>query len=308
MFARVASLILLLSLVQRPSLFADPGTPAGLDATSTPQQSVIRSSARLVQVSVFVQDTKGKPIAGLKKEDFTVLDQGKPQNIAVFSVGVPVPVKLNHPLPKYVFTNRFDLRGQEIDSVTIVLFDALNTSGTDQIYVRKQVLRFLQTLKPEDHVAIYALTKELHILHEFTQDTSALVSAVNHFVPKEDAAYDASNPENIDLVGMTGDKAWLGFQNALNNANAVIADRSAINRAGITSAAIEAIADHVAAIPGQKSLIWVSGGFPIQVGTVLIGRTDVHNLTAGERPTNCCRCHRILAGRWRRPNQQVASW
>lgn len=180
MFARAASLILFcVFLGQIPPSFGAPQMDSS--EPSPAQQPVIRSSARLVQVSVFVQDAKGKPIAGLKKEDFTVLDQGKPQKIAVFSVEAAIPVKLNRLLPKFVFTNRFDLRGQATDSVTVVLFDALNTSGNDQIYVRNQVLRFLQTLKPEDHVAIYALTTELRVLHEFTQDTSALVNAVKHF-------------------------------------------------------------------------------------------------------------------------------
>ena len=125
-----------------------------------------------------------------------------------------VPTKLAHPLPDNAFTNRFDLRGQGAGSVTVVLFDALNTSGPDQIYVRKQVLRFLRTLKPEDHVAIYALTTQLFVLH------------------------DASNPEKVDLVDMAGSKDWLGFQNALNNVNAMIADRNTIDRATRTSAAI----------------------------------------------------------------------
>jgi VWFA-related protein len=284
MLLRVAWLIVLLSLLQIPTSFADQPATSAPDATSGSLPPVIRSSTRLVQVSVFVQDGKGKPITGLEKEDFTVLDQGKPQKIAVFAAEPPAPLKLSHPLPKYVFTNRFDLRGQETEGVTVVLFDALNTSGNDQIYVRKQVLRFLQTLKPGDHVAIYALTRELQVLHEFTQDAGALVNAVNHFAPKEGTAYDASHPEKVDLVGMTGEKDWLSFQNALNNSNAMIADRNTINRATTTSAAIEAIADHLAAIPGQKSLIWVSGGFPIQIGTVPIGESDIHNRTgAGSR-------------------------
>ncbi len=35
-------------------------------------------------VDVFVKDRSGKEIAGLKQEDFTVLEDGKPQKISVF--------------------------------------------------------------------------------------------------------------------------------------------------------------------------------------------------------------------------------
>ncbi len=263
------------------SLAAAPQAPESSNATPSKEPFVIRSTTRLVQVRVIVQDNKGQPIAGLKSEDFTVLDEGKPQKIAVFSAETPALAKPAHPLPNNVFTNRYDLKGEDPGSVTIILFDALNTSGPDLIYVRRHILSFLQTLKPQDHVAIYGLTSQLMVLHEFTQDISALVSAASHFSPNESGAYDASNTDKVDLVGMTGDPDWLGFQNALNNANGMISDQNATDRAGTTTGAIEAIADHVAAIPGPKSLIWVSAGFPIQIGTATIGRTDMANLTAG---------------------------
>lgn len=282
MLARSTFLGLALFPVLWAGLRASAQAPEGSGAPAPTQEPfVIRSSTRLVQVRVIVQDAKGEPIAGLKSQDFTVLDEGKAQSIAVFSAEAPAFVKPAHALPKNYFTNRFDLKGQDPGSATVILFDALNTSGPDLIYVRQHILRFLQTLKPQDHVAIYGLTTQLLVLHEFTVDTAALVSAASHFAPNESGTYDASHTDTVDLVGMTGDPDWLGFQNALNNANGMISDEKAIDRAETTAAAIEAIADHVAAIPGQKSIIWVSGGFPIQIGTSTIGRTDVNNLTAG---------------------------
>ena len=261
--------------------------PAVTSASQNPP--VIRSTTHLVQINVIVQSKTGEPIVDLKKEDFSIFDQDRPQNIAVFSTQNLSVMQPPHSFPANVFTNRYDLKGQNPGNVTVVLFDALNTSGKDQIQVRKQVLRFLQTLRPQDHVAIYALTKDLLILHDFTQDSASLVNAVSHFTPEEMAAFDASNPEKINLVRLGASKDWLGFQNALNNINAAVADRATIDRARITTAAIETIADHVAAIPGQKSLVWVSGGFPIQIGSVVIGRPDQLTLEPASDP-------RTLAG------------
>src|SRR5260370_7617200 len=42
------------------------------------------SSSTLVIVNCFVRDKSGNPVEGLKKEDFRLLEDGKPQNIAVF--------------------------------------------------------------------------------------------------------------------------------------------------------------------------------------------------------------------------------
>src|SRR5271170_2802232 len=167
-----------------------PRAPQGADPIGSTQASPpIRSTTRLVQVSVIVHDKKGNPVTGLKKEAFTVFDEGKPQNIAFFSSAAAAPLLPGAPLlPPNAFTNRFDLKGQGPGAVTIVLFDALNTAPQAQAYVRKEILRFLQALKPQDHVAVYALTSQILILHDFTQDASALVDAVNRFTPKELAA------------------------------------------------------------------------------------------------------------------------
>lgn len=276
MLARPIALGLSLFLTLPSGSLAAPQAPTAADANpANPPSQTIRSSTRLVQLSVIAQDGKGEPIAGLIKDDFTVLDEGKPQNIAFFSCGAPPPATPPAAPPSNVFTNRFDLKGEDPGAVTVILFDSLNTSSQDQSFVRKQILRFLQTVKPQDHVALYALSTNLIVLHDFTRDVSALVAAVNRATPKELAAFDASNPEIIDFQAVTGDPQWQSFQNRLNNAQGQIADRNMLNRIGMTAAALEIIAAHVANISGRKSLIWVSGGFPIQIGMPKLGNPQI---------------------------------
>jgi hypothetical protein len=67
---------------------------------------------------------------------------------------------------------------------------------------------------------------------------------------------------------------WMRFEAADNNANGEISDQSTAYRVRLTTAAIAAVADHVAGIPGRKSLIWVSDGFPMRIGMELIGSID----------------------------------
>src|SRR5262249_34334895 len=40
--------------------------------------------SQLVLVNIVARDKQGKPVTDLKREDFTILEDGKPQNIASF--------------------------------------------------------------------------------------------------------------------------------------------------------------------------------------------------------------------------------
>src|SRR5271165_3082974 len=268
MLPRRAAVILAALLILQPALPAQqPAQPA--NASTAPQPS-IRSTTRLVQVSVVAIDNHGNPVTGLTKDDFTVSDQGAPQTVSVFTSATPAPATPPFSFPPNVFTNRYDLKGQDPGSVTIILFDALNTSAEDQAYARKQILKFLQSMKPQDHIALYALTTKLLILHDFTQDSAALVNAVGRFTPKESAAFDASNAGMVDAIFSLSDS---GTQLQSSSLTAIdeIAAQATENRVISTANAISAIANHVSSVPGRKSLVWVSGGFPLQIS---VGGSD----------------------------------
>ncbi|HEY2458273.1 MAG TPA: VWA domain-containing protein [Candidatus Acidoferrum sp.] len=267
------------------------GAAVNADAQTTvitdKEPSTIRATTRLVQMSVVVTDKKGQPVTGLKKEDFTVLDESKPQQVEFFTESAP-PASAEpatRMLPKNVFTNRYDLKGEDPGAVTIILFDAENTATEDQLYLRKQVMALLRSLKSQDHVAVYALTSQLLVLHDFTQDDSALVDAVAKFAPREQTVFDASFATRVQFVGpSTGATGpWQNLGQALETPNRQISNQFVKMRVITTTEALKAIANHVASIPGRKSLLWVSGGFPIQIGVPTIGRPTDLSLATEQR-------------------------
>src|SRR4029077_16105321 len=88
-------------------------------------QPTFRVGARLVQMDVVVR-TDRNTVRGLTKEDFTVLDKGKTQNIAVFSVTEKsAPAAQLTPLPPNVASNRMNNRGEASQAATVILFDRL---------------------------------------------------------------------------------------------------------------------------------------------------------------------------------------
>src|SRR5437762_7336658 len=86
----------------------------------------IRTETRVVQIDVDVRDSRGKPVAGLTKDDFTVTDAGKRRAIQIFGVdaGEGKPGPLARPqtaaLPPNVFSNRSPAPRSSIHSTVIL--------------------------------------------------------------------------------------------------------------------------------------------------------------------------------------------
>jgi len=278
--ARLASLFLAL-LFARVSV-AQTSAPATSGSATAPgskelPKAIIRSETRLVQLNVIVEDKKRRTVENLKAEDFTLFDNGKPQRIALFSVESAVTAGAAGPaggetkvLPPNVFGNRLRHEDEPPGSVTVILFDALNTSFTDQAYARKQILAFLRQLQPRDHVAIYLLTNRLRVINEFTQDSKSLLQAIERFQAMPSLMLENSSqlPVNASDTGISDPKGAARVAMLMNDMNSKLSDLSDAQRVGITAQAIEAIANHVAGIPGRKSLVWISGGFPISISLV----------------------------------------
>lgn len=249
----------------------NPQSPASAPASAEPT-AVLRTTTRLVQLNVIVQDKRGQPVRGLNKEDFTILDNGKPQTIAFFSneSGSPQPsaeLASVRSLPSNVFGNRIHRESDLPGSVTVILFDALNTSFKDQSYAKSQVLKFLQQLQPQDHVAIYLLTKQLTVINEFTQDSKSLLTAIERFQADPSTLLKAANPEYLVAAdtGAHDAKAAQHLAALMNLSSSNLSDLANLDRVQITAQALTAIANHVAGIPGRKNLVWVSGGFPMAI-------------------------------------------
>src|SRR5579859_1280844 len=122
---RVVCAVAILSISVLTPLHSQTAAPQSGNAV--PTIPTIKAKARLVLVDVVVTSGKGDAVTGLHKEDFEVLEDGKPQTISTFEEhhGAP-PTQIKMPaLPPHVYTN-FPLM-QSADSVNVLLLDALNT-------------------------------------------------------------------------------------------------------------------------------------------------------------------------------------
>jgi VWFA-related protein len=248
------------------------------------QDATIRVTTRLVQVNVVVRDSHG-PVAGLAKKDFKIFDKGKDQPVALFSVSSSAdqtPAK-SAAVPLGVFTNRPAAESSAPLNGTVLLIDVLNTDVSDQQIARRQLLKFLTTLEPGRRVAIYILGTRLHVLQDFTSDPRLLAQAAQKFQGQPSNPLGASNmplpgapvtaTEEMN-TGMTDNPAEAVAREAL----AEMRDAATVDRVSITLTALEQIANHLASVPGRKSLLWISGSFPF-----FLIDDERHNFLAANR-------------------------
>ncbi|HEX4577785.1 MAG TPA: VWA domain-containing protein, partial [Edaphobacter sp.] len=165
---------------------ASAQTPqAGQNATAQqpPQSGVatLHAGTQLVVVDVVVTDKNQKPVHGLKASDFTLTEENVPQIVRHFEehTALTAADATKFPsmpkMPPGVFTN---YTPEPVNgAVNVLLLDVLNTPLTSQMYVRQQLLAYLNAAPPGARIAIFGLTNQLTILQGFTSDP-ALLKAV----------------------------------------------------------------------------------------------------------------------------------
>ncbi len=222
----------------------------------------VRVTTRLVEVSVVAETKKGEPVTDLTKEDFTLLDGGRPEQITVFdTASSQQSLSGGRRLPDNMFSNhRNQFAGNQV-SATVILFDGLNTQITDRDYARRQIVKFLKQMRPEDRVALYVLGRGPRVLQDFTSDPKVLLKALASYDSSKQIAGSLDSPLYDPALSPTAQlDAWLGELsfNLYQHYSSVRAFR--------TVRTLVAIANHLQRLPGRKNLLWVAGSFPLYVG------------------------------------------
>ncbi|HEX3584551.1 MAG TPA: VWA domain-containing protein [Candidatus Angelobacter sp.] len=275
-FRCALSPLLLLALT---SYFSAQGQPAQTQPIQTQaaqtqpvyeSATVMRATTRMVVVDVVATDRSGNPVTDLKPGDFTVLEDGSPQQVRSFNFQHPAEVAASAvsaalpapQLPEHVFTNVPAYRAA--GPLNVILVDALNSTLLNQMNVREEMFKLLLKLPPGRPVAIYALGEKLQILQDFTSDPKILRDALTNY--KDHAPQQLKNPvgdpiaRSIMLSRLPG-MVLAVLLKADQNAATIGADM----RVALTLDALQSIAHSLSAYPGRKNLIWLSASFPLSL-------------------------------------------
>lgn len=248
-----------------------------------PSASAIRVQTNVVQVPVVVQDSHGKAVAGLKKSDFQLFDDGHPVEIASFtvedSVATPIlapqaPQIVDASLPPAPPMNPMNVPAFPARYVAL-FFDDLTMRTPDLVMARKAAESFVSTsLKPGDKIGIFTTSTQDTL--NFTDNVSEILAMVGKLVSHRRVAGDGTCPmspyqaslitKNFDthsdaldlgmsLPGCGGNNV----QTVTNTAREMVSQAEQL--AQQTMGILDDVIHYLGRMPGHRMLVLASSGF-----------------------------------------------
>jgi VWFA-related protein len=218
-----------------------------------------RVETDVVLVNVVVRDKSGAIVGGLKKEDFTLFEDGKQQRVASFDFeqaetqAVPQPAqavlvapRTSPTVPAVKPTDKLEFRDHRV----IVLFFDLTSMQPEEIERAVQAAqKFVdKQMTPSDMVAVISLASSLQVNQDLTSDHDLLNKALARMNPSSGGGFDA---------GITGDT-----EGTADTAQPFTPDDTEYNifNTDRRLEALQSLADSLSRIEQKKSVIYFSSG------------------------------------------------
>jgi VWFA-related protein len=257
--------------------------------------TAIKVRVNLVLVRVVVRDASGKVVPGLKQEDFQLLDNGKEQKISTFAVEdaesrgkVRAVVASEAAVASDAAAGaatETSVENAPVAAKTVVMpqrfvalvFDDLHLKAAEAIAVHAATEKLFKSLTPTDRVAIYSTSGS--VTQEFTADAPALRKTLAAIVPRPrqgegalecpDITYyqadQIANKHNQEALQValadSQDNCRLTANDILANANRILQVGDQNTRTSYQY--LENVVRHLASMPGQRLLVYVSPGYII---------------------------------------------
>ncbi len=295
---------------QGPAAQAPGNETAEVSTRDTPPTFRVR--VNLVLVRVVVRDGSGKVINNLKKEDFQLFDNRKPQVISTFSTETPESHKVEPTTPSPAPNPDANVSGDPAAIAALpqrfvaVVFDDTDMLIEDAVWVRNAATKLFASLAPTDRVGIYSTSGQ--VTQEFTQERERLQESLLRVVPRplatangmhdcpEISYYQADQIENRQdtqalLVATQdaldcaygGDPRFTAQAQALAAMTSQRVVASGDSQTEYVYRHLEDVMRRLAAMPGQRVMAFVSPGFIITTmltldSSALIDRANRANI------------------------------
>lgn len=270
------SVLLALAALAAPPLSAQPAPaaqppaePAG-EAAPLAEEFFESIEVNVVNVDVYVTDKKGNRVTGLGKDDFELLEDGKPIQITNFyaveegraapaaapagadaaPAPAPVPAAIETEVPE---DQRLHL---------VVYIDNFNIKVFDRNRVFASLREFLRTkLSRYDRVMLMTYDREPHVRRPFTSDPTTIASALFE-IEKLSAMGNSAEKDRADILREIKDADDPGYATLRARSYA----ESVYNDLSFSLDSLKNLVSSLAGVPGRKAILYVSSGLPLVAG------------------------------------------
>lgn len=224
----------------------------------------------LVLVPVIVTDKSGKPVSGLQKDSFGIEENGKARAISVFEEMKTESLAVFPRDAAIEGYSNFSPGNDHPYRITIVVLDMINTPSMRQMEARKQLISYLlRSALRDEPMALFSLNSNgLRQLHPFTTDTKILVEALQKLklalssAERTEAPVDPTDFSSPDQQASEEEQLMAAALDDLDAGVSADYQRIASRQ---TLAAMTQLARAFQTIPGRKTLIWATAGFPFTI-------------------------------------------
>jgi VWFA-related protein len=236
-----------------------------------PQQPTFKLRVDYVEVDVVVTDRQGNLVRDLKKEDFQVLEDGKPQAVTNFTlVDIPIeradrPLFAANPIEPDVKTNERPFDGR----VYVMVIDDLHTRFGRSQRVKVAAKQFIERrLGANDLMAIVHTAGPTDANQEFTSNKKLLLAAVDKTQGRK---LDSATANKTNEFYRTRDQRQAG--DPLNDPD----DAERAFNARNTLDTIRNVAEWFASVRGRrKSILFVSEGIDYDINDIIASSGSNH--------------------------------
>jgi VWFA-related protein len=268
-FEAVIAAALLLASLGAPSPAQDPPPaqqqPAPPPSPPAQPQYRVHVTSELVLVNVVARDKKGNLIRDLKKEDFSVAEDGKRQDISTFdfenvdalaTAGAAQATISGAAGSSNLLKNTSQPAMNARDRRLMLLF--FDFSGMDPEQIERGVesaKKFVETrMLPADMIALVSLSTNMRVDLDFTGDKAKALAGLSAYSSSQGQGFDASAEGSAEGGAETGGS----FTADDTDYNTFTADRKLL--------ALQSIMQALGKISQKKSIIYFSNGIS-QSGT-----------------------------------------
>ncbi len=221
-------------------------------------------NTNVVIVNVTVLDRNGQPIPNLTKDDFILLEDGKPQKLQAVdfqrlnSKTLP-PVTDAEPPPSAEpkgFNPDSEKTALKTSMVSkyqdrrliVMLFDFSSMQPPEQTRAKNAAIKFLTSqMTSSDSVSLMIFGSELKTVQDFTSDRDLLIATINKFRVGDSSENATVADEGADSQDVSGQ---------------FVADETEFNifNSDLKLAALEDAARQLGQYPEKKALVYISSG------------------------------------------------